>query len=114
MIELLALAKPGLDVRPDMPWVVLGVFVLGMGLIAEAYFRSRPPIALRVRILLASLRAAALIALLLIILDPTLSLTSHVADEPRVAVLVDTSGLDHVGGDAVWCNYRPGDALLIR
>lgn len=86
-----ALARPGLEVRPQLPWLVVGVFVLVLLLVVEAYFRTRPPVPGRRRLLLAALRCAALVVLTLIILDPTVTLTSRVEEKPRIIVLVDTS-----------------------
>ncbi|MCK4546942.1 MAG: hypothetical protein KAW17_05805 [Candidatus Eisenbacteria sp.] len=91
MIFLWTIARPGLAIRPGMPWLVLVLFLLGLALVGEAYFRSAPPISSRRRLLLASLRFAALLVLMLIILDPTLTLTSGVSEKPKVTVLVDTS-----------------------
>ena len=80
-----------MDIRPGLPWVALVLFMVGLGLVLEAYFRSRPSIPARRRALLAGLRLAALAVLVLIILDPALTLTSNVSERLRVAVLVDGS-----------------------
>jgi len=110
---LWAVARPGLKVHSENPWVVIGVFLLGLALVLEAYVRSRPPLSRERRSVLALLRAAALVVLMLIVLDPTLTLTSHAPEKPTVAILVDTSrsmgfeDQDSVGVDEPAGDVRP-------
>ncbi len=85
------LARPGLNVHSEHVWVVVAVSLVGLALVFEAYVRSRPSLSPRRRNILVVLRAAALVVLMLIVLDPTLTLTSRAPEKPTVAVLVDTS-----------------------
>ena len=75
----------------DQPWLALGVAALGIGLAAWTYRSVRGKTRPVDRILLASIRGAALLLLAALLFRPTLVLSRTLPQQNFVAVLVDDS-----------------------
>jgi len=75
----------------NIPYLVL-VLVIGLLAAAWAYHRTLAPLSPRLRILLWSLRAVALLLLVFMLLQPILGLLLRSGDKPRLVLLVDRSG----------------------
>ena len=72
-------------------WVVLGGLVL-LTLAGLLYWKTNPPLPRWLRIMLASLRVVAVLALIIALAQPVISYTRHYERKPRATLLVDQSG----------------------
>jgi hypothetical protein len=71
-------------------WAVLGLLVL-LGLAVWLYWRTNPPLPRWLRVTLGVLRIVAVLALILALLQPTLSFSRRHERPPRLSVLIDRS-----------------------
>lgn len=85
-----AISELSLNTSGSLLILIVG-FLAAIGLSYFVYRRTIPPVSTGWRILLMSLRAVAVMLVILILFEPILSLTRKKEEKPVVAVLVDNS-----------------------
>ncbi len=78
--------------------VVTGLFLLALALAMWSYRRTFPPLGKKRKVLLVSLRIAALFSIFLVLSEPVLTIATRRTLRPVVALLLDTSGSMNLAG----------------